>query len=60
MRFAARRGAAAESNLTPLIDILFLVLAFLVVTASFAVRTVLPITLPPLPTRGQHRAMVFS
>jgi biopolymer transport protein ExbD len=47
MRFAPRRRESAEINLTPLIDILFLVLVFLVVTATFSDRTVLRISLPP-------------
>ncbi len=47
MRFAPRRRASADINLTPLIDILFLVLVFLVVTATFSDRTVLRISLPP-------------
>jgi biopolymer transport protein ExbD len=46
MRFGVERRASAEINLTPLIDILFLVLVFLVVTASFTDRTVLSISLP--------------
>lgn len=46
MKFGSGRRAAAEINLTPLIDILFLVLVFLVVTASFTDRTVLSISLP--------------
>lgn len=55
MRFASSRRASAEINLTPLIDILFLVLVFLVVTASFTDRTVLPLTLPQAATADTVR-----
>lgn len=46
MRFAASRQSAVEITLTPLIDILFIVLLFLVLTATFTEQTVLRIALP--------------
>jgi biopolymer transport protein ExbD len=46
MRFGSSRRAAVEINLTPLIDILFVVLLFLVMTATFAKRTFVQIDLP--------------
>lgn len=50
MRFTSRSRAPAEINLMPLIDILFLVLVFLVLTATFTERSVLQISLPPAAT----------
>ena len=55
MRFARSRRPAAEINLTALIDILFIVLLFLVMTATFADRTFLQLTLPRT-TTGQRQA----
>jgi len=46
MRFGPRGRAAVEINLTPLIDILFIVLLFLVMTATFARRTFIQLELP--------------
>jgi biopolymer transport protein ExbD len=46
MKFRSNERAAVEINLTPLIDILFLVLVFLVMTATFARRTFVEIDLP--------------
>jgi biopolymer transport protein ExbD len=46
MRFGSGRRAAVEINLTPLIDILFVVLLFLVMTATFARRTFVQVDLP--------------
>jgi biopolymer transport protein ExbD len=64
MKLTTRPRAAAEINLLPLIDILFLVLVFLVVTATFTERTVLPIALPPAgsatPDAGQQSGIVVS
>jgi biopolymer transport protein ExbD len=64
MRFATRQRPAAEINLMPLIDILFLVLVFLVVTATFTERTVLPIALPQAatatPEAGEDAGLVVS
>ena len=53
MNFARRRRASADVNLTPLIDILFIVLLFLVLTATFSERTVLQIALPAAETGQQ-------
>jgi biopolymer transport protein ExbD len=50
MRFRAGERAQAEINLTPLIDILFIVLLFLVMTATFARRTFVQIDLPEAAT----------
>jgi biopolymer transport protein ExbD len=64
VRFTNRPRPAAEINLMPLIDILFLVLVFLVVTATFTERTVLPIALPPAataaPDAGEQAGIVVS
>jgi biopolymer transport protein ExbD len=46
VRFAPPRRAGADITLTPLIDILFIVLLFLVLTATFTEETVLRIALP--------------
>ena len=46
MNFGSSARAAVDINLTPLIDILFLVLVFLVMTATFAQRTFVDIHLP--------------
>ena len=46
MRFGSSERTAVEINLTPLIDILFVVLLFLVMTATFAKRTFVQIELP--------------
>jgi biopolymer transport protein ExbD len=56
VKFSRRRRIPADINLTPLIDILFLVLVFLVVTASFTDRTVLPIVLPHAATADTLQA----
>lgn len=53
MTFAPPRRAGAEITLTPLIDILFIVLLFLVLTATFTEQTVLRIALPKTAT-GEH------
>ena len=50
MTFAPSRRAGAEITLTPLIDILFIVLLFLVLTATFTEQTVLRIALPKTAT----------
>jgi biopolymer transport protein ExbD len=64
MRFTTRPRPAAEINLMPLIDILFLVLVFLVVTATFTERTVLPIALPhaatATPEAGERAGLVVA
>jgi biopolymer transport protein ExbD len=64
VRFTNRPRPAAEINLMPLIDILFLVLVFLVVTATFTERTVLPIALPQAatatPDAGEEAGLVVS
>ncbi|MDA1184913.1 MAG: biopolymer transporter ExbD [Acidobacteria bacterium] len=46
MKFGSSERAPAEINLTPLMDILFLVLVFLVMTATFTRRTFVDIDLP--------------
>lgn len=46
MRFSSRRRPGAEISLTPLIDILFIVLLFLVLTATFTEQTTIRIALP--------------
>ena len=53
MRFAPPRRAGVDITLTPLIDILFIVLLFLVLTATFTEQTVLRISLPRTAT-GIH------
>lgn len=50
MKFASHRRPGADINLTPLIDILFIVLLFLVLTATFSERSVLQIALPKTTT----------
>ncbi len=46
MTFARRTRREAEISLTPLIDILFIVLLFLVLTSTFTEQTVLRVALP--------------
>lgn len=46
MRFTRGPRRQAEITLTPLIDILFIVLLFLVLTATFTEQTVLRVALP--------------
>lgn len=46
MTFARRARREAEISLTPLIDILFIVLLFLVLTSTFTEQTVLRVALP--------------
>jgi len=46
MKFSHRTRREAEITLTPLIDILFIVLLFLVLTATFTEQTVLRVALP--------------
>jgi biopolymer transport protein ExbD len=46
MKFGSSRRTSVEINLTPLIDVLFVVLVFLVMTATFAKRTFVQIDLP--------------
>jgi len=46
MRFRSERRAEPAFNLTPLIDILFIVLIFLVLTTTFREVSTLPVTLP--------------
>lgn len=64
MKFTSRQRLPAEINLMPLIDILFLVLVFLVVTATFTERTILPIALPQAataaPDAGKGSGLVVS
>ena len=50
MRFAGRRRADPSINLTSLIDILFIVLLFLVLTTAFRGATVVEVDLPPAVT----------
>lgn len=46
MRFSHGTRREAEISLTPLIDILFIVLLFLVLTSTFTEQTVLHVSLP--------------
>ena len=50
MRFQRTARDAPEISLTPLIDVLFLVLMFLVLTATFRETFVLDLSLPPAET----------
>lgn len=50
MRRASRRRPSAEIILTPLIDILFIVLLFLVLTATYTDSTALSLSLPQAST----------
>lgn len=50
------RRLPPEINLTPLIDILFIVLIFLVLTATFADMTTFQVNLPPATTGGEPPA----
>lgn len=54
MQFRRRAGPPPDFNLTPLIDILFIVLMFLVLTATFSDATFLRVVLPEART-GDHR-----
>ncbi len=56
MTFATRRRTPPEINLIPLIDILFIVLTFLVLTTSFKGATVLQLTLPEAGTAERMTA----
>ena len=55
MTFTPPRRAGAEITLTPLIDVLFIVLLFLVLAATFTEQSVLRIALPKAAT-GEHAA----
>ncbi len=46
MKFARRQRVAADINLTPLIDVVFLLLIFFMVTTTFTRQTQLSIDLP--------------
>ncbi|QOR38407.1 biopolymer transporter ExbD [Billgrantia diversa] len=46
MRFARRRRDPVEVNLTPLIDVVFLLLIFFMVSTTFETRQALELTLP--------------
>lgn len=46
MKFARRRRPPVELNLTPLIDVVFLLLIFFMVSTSFDVRRALSLELP--------------
>ena len=46
MRFVQRRSDPLEINLTPLIDVVFLLLIFFMVTTSFRMETQLSVELP--------------
>lgn len=50
MRFRASRRSRSGINLTPLIDILFIVLVFLVLTTTFREATQLHVSLPEAET----------
>lgn len=54
MRFARPRRTGADITLTPLIDILFIVLLFLVLTATFTEQTVVRIALPETTTGDRY------
>ena len=56
MTFSSGGRAEVEINLTPLIDILFIVLLFLVMTATFARRTFVEIDLPDAATGAPEAA----
>ena len=50
MRLTSREPEAPEINLTPLIDVVFLMLVFFVVTTTFTDREALEVTLPAAET----------
>ena len=50
MRLTTREPEAPEINLTPLIDVVFLMLVFFVVTTTFTDREALEVTLPAAET----------
>lgn len=52
MRLSTREPEAPEINLTPLIDVVFLMLVFFVVTTTFTDREALEVTLPAAETGG--------
>jgi biopolymer transport protein ExbD len=56
MRFAPPRRDAVDITLTPLIDILFIVLLFLVLTATFTEQTALRVSPPRAATGMPHAA----
>ncbi len=58
MTFSSRSRRDAEISLTPLIDILFIVLLFLVLTSTFTEQTVLRVTLPGASTGEPSRERV--
>jgi len=55
MRFGSERRVAPEINLTSLIDILFIVLVFLVLTTTFKESTWLQVSLPEASTAAEVR-----
>ena len=57
MRFSRRQRADPSINLTSLIDILFIVLLFLVLTTTFRGATVVEVDLPPAVTVNGSRMM---
>ena len=58
MRFRTRRAVAPEISLTPMIDVLFMVLMFLLLTTTFREFTFIRVSLPEVVTgqRDQQRA----
>lgn len=57
MRFDSHRGAdEPEINLVPLIDVLFCLILFLVVTTTFSQRSVMKLQLPNAQTNAQVNA----
>ena len=54
MQFTRSSRQVPEFNLTPLIDILFIVLMFLILTATFRESTFLRLALPEASTGEQH------
>ncbi len=56
MKFARRARQEVEVNLTPLIDVVFLLLIFFMVSTTFTKETHLSIDLPEATTQSSHAA----
>lgn len=56
MKFARRARQEVEINLTPLIDVVFLLLIFFMVSTTFTKETHLSIDLPEASTQSSHAA----
>ena len=56
MELRAQGRRKAEINIVPLVDVLFVIILFFLVTMQFRNRNVLNITPPPIETAGENKA----